>query len=228
MTFSLNDNLNNLNYFWQALKVDEKNGKFTHKSWPNKHWQADFNLPDLISAKNLPFNKVVSTVNELAEPENRGLAIKGQLEIMNLKLEQVRNLPNESSHVNIVKLLLGDDISKWVKGCSEAFGYEIDADVIQHLLKNSNASIFAYMIDGEIAGTAISYKTDNTLGIHQLGTTPNYRKMGVALALMEHILVQASNLRCELVSLQASKAGLHMYEKLGFKPLGKLTSYSAF
>lgn len=228
MRFSLNDNLNNLNYFWQALKVDEQNGQFTHKSWPNKHWQADFNFPELVPSTNLPKNKVVSTVKELTNPEDLGLEIKNQLVIMNLKLAQLNELLNDSNHVNIVKLSVGDDISKWVKGCSEAFGYEIDSDIIEHLLNNENASIFAYMKDGEIAGTAISYKTGNTLGIHQLGTAPNYRKMGVALSLMQHLFAQALTLKCELVSLQASKAGLHMYEKLGFKPLGKLTSYSSF
>jgi len=226
MAFSFNENLNNLNHFWQALKADESHEMFTHQSWPNKYWQADFNVPDTISAATLPLNKVVSTIIDLAEPKRLGLAIKNQLVIMNLKLDQAVNSTSGQTYPNIVKLSVGDDISHWVKACSEAFGYEIDTSVIQSLLNNSNASIFSYLIAGEVAGTAISYKTGDTLGIHQLGTAPDFRKMGIALALMEHILAQAVSQKCQFVSLQASQAGLHMYEKLGFKSMGKLTSYT--
>ena len=80
------------------------------------------------------------------------------------------------------------------------------------------------MIDGEIAGTAISYRTNDTLGLHQVGTVPSFRKMGVAAALIQHLVAQAQHDDIDYVSLQASQAGLHLYEKMGFQAIGKLTS----
>jgi len=227
MDLALSKNLNNLNHFWQALNTDESNDFYTHKSWPNKHWQAGFNLPDNISSATLPKNKVISTIVDLSNQKISGLVVKNQLMVMNLALDQGVNSSIGKTHSKIVKLSGEENAIKWSQGCGQAFGYEIDTRVIQDLLKNSNASVFAYLIDGEIAGTAISYKTGDTLGIHQLGTVPSFRKMGVALALMEHILAQAVSQNCHFVSLQASQAGLYMYEKLGFQSLGKLTSLVA-
>jgi len=227
MDLALKQNLNNLNCFWQALNGEENNGFFTHKSWPNKHWQADFNVSDRISGSTLPKNRVISTITDLTNQKMSGLVVKNQLVVMNLVLEQSVNSPIGKTHSKIVKLSREDDAIKWSQGCGQAFGYEIDASVIQSLLNNPNASVFAYFIDDKIAGTAISYLSGDTLGIHQLGTVPSFRKMGIALALMEHLLEQASNQKCRFVSLQASQAGLRMYEKLGFQSFGKLTSLVA-
>jgi ribosomal protein S18 acetylase RimI-like enzyme len=65
------------------------------------------------------------------------------------------------------------------------------------------------------------------LGIHQEGTVPGFRKMGVAAALMEHLIIQAQYDGIDYVSLQASKAGLHLYEKMGFQELTRITSLVA-
>jgi len=156
-----------------------------------------------------------------------GLIAKNQLVVMNLTLEKNVNSAIGKTHSQIVKLSHEENATKWSQGCGQAFGYEIDATVIQGLLKNLNASVFAYMVAGKVAGTAIAYLSGDTLGIHQLGTVPCFRKKGIALALMEHILAQASSQKCHFVSLQASQAGLHMYERLGFQSFGKLTSLIA-
>jgi ribosomal protein S18 acetylase RimI-like enzyme len=234
MNTALNGNLNNLNKFWQALNAKEKDGVFTHLSWPNKQWNSDFSLPN----STLAATKSFSTIMDIDESDLHGLTIKNQLVPMALDLKSYERLKISTVRENarIVDLCAdknanntGDYTSisaeNWAMACGTAFGYIIDATVIQSLLTNPNASVLAYIIDGEIAGTAISYKTNNILGIHQLGTVPNYRKMGVAAALMDHLLNQASKTDdIYHVSLQASQAGLHLYEKMGFQALGKLTS----
>ena len=49
--------------------------------------------------------------------------------------------------------------------------------------------------------------------------------MGVAAALMDYIINKAKQSDViNNVCLQASPAGIHLYEKMGFQALGKLTS----
>lgn len=219
----LRKNLNNLNLFWQALNTQEQHGLFTHTSWPNKQWCADFSLPNHVA---LPAGKVFSTVSEQHALEISKLSIKGQLVIMNLSIdkETTTQKPNSQSPHQIITLAYEEDASDWASACGLAFGYDVDAKVIQGLLKDPNARVLAYIIDNKIAGTAISYRTGDTLGVHQVGTVPSYRKMGVAAALMEYLVHQAQHDGIDYISLQASQAAINLYEKLGFKALTKITS----
>lgn len=219
----LGKNLNNLNLFWQALNTQEQYGLFTHTSWPNKQWRVDFSLPRDVA---LPKGKVFSTVSEQHALEVSTLSIKGQLVIMNLSIDKeiITQKPNSQSPQQIITLTYEENASDWASACGLAFGYDIDAKVIQGLLKDPNASVLACIIDDKIAGTAISYRTGDTLGVHQVGTVPSYRKMGVAAALMEYLIHQAQCDGIDYMSLQASQAGINLYEKLGFKALTKITS----
>lgn len=219
----LRKNLNNLNLFWQALNTQEHHGLFTHTSWPNKQWRADFSLPSHVA---LPEGKVFSTVSEQHALEVSKLSIKGQLVIMNLSIdkETTTQKPNSRSPQQIITLAYEEEASDWTSACGLAFGYDVDAKVIQGLLKDPNASVLAYIIDDQIAGTAISYRTGDTLGVHQVGTVPSYRKMGVAAALMKYLVHQAQHDGIDYMSLQASQAGINLYEKLGFKALTNMTS----
>ncbi len=229
MTIDLERNINNLNQFWQALNAKEENGVFTHTSWPNKQWRSDFSFPQAQSAGSklvdtLPVDKSFSTLATIGASELNGLTVKNQLIPMNLTLDAPNKINNDSVD-NIVKLNREDSAENWTIACGLAFGYTLDAEVIQQLLHDENASVIAYLLDGNIAGTAISYQTGDTLGIHQLGTVPDFRKMGVAATLMDYLLNEARQSdTVEHVSLQASQAGLHLYEKMGFQALGTLTS----
>lgn len=232
MKQAIERNINNLNQFWQALTASEKGGVFTHTSWPNKQWRSDFGLPERQSFEHslfeaLPTGKSYSTLATIEARDLVGLTIKNQLTPMNLILEDTK--PNgelfEESVEKIIKLRPTDSAKHWTLACGKAFRYSLDEAVIQQLLQNPSASVIAYMVNGNIAGTAISYQTGDTLGVHQLGTVPDYRKMGVAAGLMHYILHEAQQKEAvEHVSLQASKAGLHLYEKMGFNALGTLTS----
>ena len=227
MNLALNSNLNNLNEFWQALNATEQDGCFTHNAWPNKHWHADFRLPNDKVSVSLPLGKTFSTIDDIHGQELTGLAVKIQLVMMNLSLDKNHQTTVGQTHPQIVKLSSKENAATWATACSLAFGYVIDAGVIQDLLNNPKASVWAYMLDGQIAGTAISYRSTDTLGIHQLGTVPSFRKMGIAESLMKHLLAQASSAGVNTVSLQASKAGLHLYEKMGFQALGNITGLVA-
>lgn len=228
MDLQLHKNLNNLNLFWQALNASQQDGLFTHTTWPNKQWRADFSLPKGFA---LAPGQTFSTIAKHSTQDLSGYVVKSQLVVMNLSFEKEEQGQKQrhvnKTHQKIIKLASGVSATTWATACGLAFGYEVDANVILRLLNNPNANVLSYMVDDHIAGTAISYKSGDTLGIHQVGTVPNFRKMGVAAALMEYLLTQAQHDDIDFVSLQASQAGMHLYKKMGFQALTKITSLIA-
>ncbi|NGN97880.1 GNAT family N-acetyltransferase [Grimontia sp. S25] len=228
MNAALQANLDNLNLYWQALGAEQEGELFVHPSWPNKRWSPGLSLHGV----NFSSGQRASTVDELDDKclqllsaqHSLTLSVAMQLVVMTFELPQDAEFEfgQEIERVSTPK-----QVTDWTAACSNAFNYVIDEAVIQHLNADSNSHIFALYKEGEIAGTVILYKTGNTLGIHQLGTLREFRKMGVASALMQHSLALAKELGCEYVTLQASKAGLPLYEQLGFQQLAMLTSVLA-
>jgi hypothetical protein len=155
MDWVLHKNLNNLNPFWQALNAEEQDGLFTHTSWPNKQWFADFSLPTDIS---LPAGKTWITIAELKSGKLSGYAIKGQLIVMKLSLKnnEKKQQPINYASQKIIKLTSEENATIWATACGLAFGYEIDHNVIQRVLNAPKASVLSYIINDQIVGTAIS------------------------------------------------------------------------
>lgn len=224
----LQKKLENLHGYWRALGAEQINGIFTHGSWPNKQWQADFAFAPLFNNQVVEQDKVFVTVADTSnEFSNQFNLLKSQLVIMSLQLKEEHLALKCKVKAGIEVLSGKSNIKSWTQACSAAFGYSIDDAVIQQLASNPNVSIIAYYLEGEIAGTAIAFQTGDTLGIHQLGTVPKYRKRGVADTLMQFLLQQAKEKQCTWLTLQASQAGLHLYKRLGFKELGLLSSIVA-
>ncbi|MCU4675384.1 GNAT family N-acetyltransferase [Catenovulum sp. 2E275] len=218
----LQKNLNNLHHFWLTLGGQFKNGHFEQEIWPNHFWLKDYSLLDahkIQQRANLHKKIVLATIEKPCfDAENTKQSVS--LEIMNLGLD--RNINFSGFCPDVKQLTDLHLIQNWVDTCSKAFGYQIDIVAIKNLLNNPNARLFAYLDKGFIAGTAISYQTGDVLGLHQVGVHPNYQGMGIAKKMMSHILAELKLPDIKQVSLQASKAGLKLYQQLGFISLATL------
>ena len=53
--------------------------------------------------------------------------------------------------------------------------------------------------------------------IYNVYTYPEYRRRGLATAVMKELLIEAEKLELSSVDLLASEQGKHLYEKLGFR-----------
>lgn len=216
MSTLLMKNLDNLDAFWSALEYQQKGELKTHKSWPNKVWEKRFRSEVSLIIK----NKVFVTVDELkaAHLTKQNMGVKNHLIAMSLPLADIKGENIKGIDAVQSKSSLG----AWAKACSTAFGYQIDVAALSPLLTDDNAKIFAYSVDGNIAGTAIAYQTGSTMGVHQVGVLPQYRGKGIGQLLMQHLVACARDRGCELMTLQASEAGLPIYVKMGFKKLGNV------
>ncbi len=140
------------------------------------------------------------------------------LQAMVLPLEKMQF--NESRPVEV--LTQPDNLTSWAQACSNAFGYSIAPEALLPLLTNPNATLFSYKVDGAIAGTAIAFQSDDIMGVHQLSVDPNFRGQGIAKTLMHHLVDFAKRQNTRLMTLQASKAGLPLYQQMGFSMLAEV------
>lgn len=218
MASELAKNLQNLDAFWSAMahSAETKYVQQTkqelkiHTSWPNKTWQAGFGLDYSEKAHPIPAGK--SSVTILKPAEHSSEQVKMSLQAMVLPLEKTQF--NGSSQVEV--LTKPDNLPSWAQACSNAFGCSIAPEALLPLLTNPNATLFSYKVNGTIAGTAIAFQSDDVMGVHQVGVDPNFRGQGIAKTLMHHLVDFAKHQETRLMTLQASKAGLPLYKKMGF------------
>lgn len=205
----LDRNLANLHQFWSTLAHTKASNVHRHTSWPNKVWRSDFKAID----QNAWQQHVCVTIepNDFQRENYRNKLIA-------MGLEGTQKLAISNKYIE--RITSEERLKQWANICGEAFGYLIDYKTLRPLLCDSNATIFAYIENGEICGTAIAYITNHTLGVHQVGVPKRYQGKGIGKAIMQHLLWFAEQNSCDFISLQASQAGLPMYLSMGFLELG--------
>jgi len=83
---------------------------------------------------------------------------------------------------------------------------------------------YAYLArhEGEPAATALVIDRDGDAGVFAIATTPSARGRGLATALLSEALREARERGCRTSTLQATKAGFPIYERLGYANLGPI------
>lgn len=77
-------------------------------------------------------------------------------------------------------------------------------------------------LDGEPASTLVILDEGGDAGVYSVATLPHARGNGLAGALMRRALWDARERGCETSSLQATKKGEPLYERLGYRSHGAL------
>lgn len=91
-------------------------------------------------------------------------------------------------------------------------------------LSNPAAVFAAAEFDGETAGYAGMNRVLDECYVDNVAVFPQYRRLGIALALMEYLIHDAKENRASFITLEvrASNAGaIALYEKLGFREAGR-------
>ncbi|MDO3386635.1 GNAT family N-acetyltransferase [Gilvimarinus sp. SDUM040013] len=216
-------NFTNLRLYWQAMGTTELTHPFKMSTdWPNRLWshEPDYSLSEAVSIlarepRSLIFPVAGSQFND--ELSNKG-AIEVRLEQVAMNLDLKDRAPSEpaiySRHLQVIES--PQMLATWIEICSSAFAYTIDAVSIQKLMRNDDARVYLLTDQGVAKATAITFRTGNTLGVHQVGVPEQFRRQGLAQSLMQHIIAQAYDNDIETVVLQASKMGQPLYQSFGF------------
>jgi GNAT superfamily N-acetyltransferase len=78
------------------------------------------------------------------------------------------------------------------------------------------------LVDGGVAvAGAWSFRHDEDCGIFTVGTAPAWRRRGFARALVEHVLADAWGSGARTATLQSTRMGHPLYERLGFTAAGR-------
>lgn len=81
---------------------------------------------------------------------------------------------------------------------------------------------FLALVNGTVAGTARWRKTDKGIKLERFAVLPEFRKKGVASALLETILDDALREHPEKIYLHAQVQAMPLYEKFSFVKHGEL------
>lgn len=117
------------------------------------------------------------------------------------------------------------DISLWLDIVSEAFGYSIERNVIEKLINEPNIQVLMACQNDQAIASAILYKTDDVIGIHQVGVKQAFQGKGFARSFMKEIIATCYLWQGKYLVLQASSSGKPLYEQLGFKTQFLIKSY---
>ncbi len=81
--------------------------------------------------------------------------------------------------------------------------------------------------DGVAVAGAWSILYERDCGIYTVGTLPQWRRRGLARALMEHVLADAQRRGARTATLQSTRMGVPLYESLGFEPVGRYEEWAS-
>lgn len=203
-------------------------------SWPYRLWPdsmgASVSGAEVQTVLQIGHCKTVVPVwteqgtNEVCADYVDGLTLSGQLVQMYLDLK-LEHSPGYSPSITLLDVCDDAMLHDWWQICQQAFGYDIDIKVIRTLRGHNEVRLLLATQGKQAVGTAVLYKTGNVVGLHQLGVAKAVQGQGVARQMMEQLIPMARQWQASYMMLQASSAGLGLYEKLGFERQGVLHNF---
>jgi ribosomal protein S18 acetylase RimI-like enzyme len=83
-------------------------------------------------------------------------------------------------------------------------------------------------VDDEPVSTTSLVSGAGVIGVYNVATLPGSRRQGIGEAVMRHALADVRQVRgLERVILQSTPAGLHLYERMGFRTVARVAVYSS-
>ena len=98
-------------------------------------------------------------------------------------------------------------------------------DAFQRLLGDGPAdpaSAYVASLDGEPAATVVTQEHAGDCSVWWVATVPSARGRGLAAGLMRRALAEGRARGCEVTTLQATKLGQPLYQRLGYRTIGTI------
>lgn len=215
--------------YWTSLPYLAYQNRLMLKSLPEDS-QAVYNVLDeavsIASSENSPM--FISYCDDIAFPVGDYLKSNGMTEVFCQAgmAYLTGNVPPRQKHTVIE--IDSDKIEEWCRVCDKAFGKQDDVMIYEKLLADEKCRFYACEAADNIVSTGM-YCIDDTgisIGIHSIGTLPEYRGRGYAASVVSHIIAEAEKKNISLLTLQASPLGEPVYVSLGFKKYAMIHSYA--
>lgn len=160
--------------------------------------------------------------------KEQGFTTHTDLICMGIDIADLPRVPLPEGY-DFIQIEQDKDKHEWIK--QFAVGYEIPLEfsmgINQWLFDNSkfnneNRKVFAIRHKGKIVATSMYFLADGLAGIYEVSTIPEERRKGLGAYITLQPLVIASKMGYRIGVLQATEAGYHLYNHLGFKTFGYL------
>lgn len=149
---------------------------------------------------------------------------------MAVSLENVsENIPMPKG-LSIVPVEDRDTLKQWIHLVSRGFGIAEEhedtwCDIFDKTVFNSPFRTYLGVLNGKPVATAQLFASAGVAGVYNITCIPEARCQGVATALTQTALRDARQMGYRVSVLQASKAGVNVYRKLGFQEYGNLSAF---
>lgn len=232
-------NIENLTALWKTAgeafqsyinNTDYEYVEIPRTEWPNKIWfdhditkvdtmlalrQNDLATVDLV----IPYWDIFGS-DTYKVLEACGFKEKSRQIAMCLELDEKFE---EQKRLDFKRVTSKEEIKQWTELYPKAFGYSISEKIIQRTF--NDISYYLAFLQSEPVGTAILFRTEEVIGIHGVGISPNARRSGYAEEIMKFLLNRSIDMGAKYVTLQASDMGKGLYDKLGFKTQFVIRNY---
>lgn len=108
-----------------------------------------------------------------------------------------------------------------VHAADVAGGRPIPADAVPDPDDSSDVDGWVLIYDEYAVAGAWTFRNGSDVGVYAVGTAPDWRRRGLARALMLHVLADGRRRGARTASLQSTRMGQPLYAQLGFRPVGR-------
>lgn len=231
-------NIDNLTALWRTMGARpvpdaDMPGLQACTGWPHRYW-FDWGREPASAWQRLPARlppramMPIWAADQRISPLEQALTAQGftvclEQQAMHLSLSGSVVVPRDELQVRPV--ITPEQVASWTQVCSRAFGYAVDASVIQRIASQPGVRLLLAKLEEKTVATALLYKTGEVIGLHQVGVPPEHQGKGIAYGLMHRLIAACQDWGGHHITLQASSAGEGLYRRLGFEPRFRIRSY---
>ncbi|MCR4819075.1 MAG: GNAT family N-acetyltransferase [Fretibacterium sp.] len=195
---------------------------------PDEKWAG--RMLNFFDERGVPFVCPVEEDNTPRALTAAGLRERGRLAVMTRNPE---GLPEGAPDVTFHPVSSPEDTRRWAQAAWRGFDGEVPApEAFQKLAGNMAGDTLGLRlvlaeIQGREAGTFLLALSREAAGIYYFATVPEFRRRGVASAMMAKAGCMALTVGCPELVLQSTPAGLPFYRSEGFTLRGELALFSS-
>lgn len=127
----------------------------------------------------------------------------------------------------IHKVTTADDLAAFDSITSVVFSHpkKLAFNFLKPTIDHPEIHLFLAMVEKQPVGCGMLSLTNNQAGLYWGGVLPNFRKQGIATALVEYRMNYAKQRSHSSIIVQNMTPSLNLYKRLGFKQLDGLPLY---
>ncbi len=151
---------------------------------------------------------------------------KSQWIAMTIKLDKSQKM-QMSDGLKVKKVVGEDEMQQWCAVAEVALmdNKELNHSLYHRLSKEEDIFFYLGYYKGKAVATSMLFMKNGVAGIYLVATLKAYRGKGFGTNMTSYALKTAKESVCLTAMLQATALGKGVYEKIGFKEMGKIDVY---